>query len=132
METNQAESRQRWNVRVREICPGLRIGSRKVYIISHHPSFWKFCRVNILNTHQDNTTRPFQPKQFTMPFTSDIDDAQDVAFSSLPIGSTEAPVPVLRDDLHSPKSHLPVSATDSLAACGPSTCSRPLLWSLPC
>lgn len=45
-----------------EICPGLRIGSRQVYIISHHPSFWKFCRVNILNTHQDNTTRPLQPK----------------------------------------------------------------------
>ncbi|MCJ1264905.1 hypothetical protein MMC22_004780 [Lobaria immixta] len=49
-----------------------------------------------------------------MPFTSDIDDAQDVAFFSLPIGSTEAPVLVCREDLHSPKSHLP-----------PIKCSRP-------
>lgn len=51
-----------------------------------------------------------------MPSSSEINDAQDMESFSLPIGGTDAPVLILRDDLHSPKSHLPVSAIDYVAA----------------
>lgn len=91
-------------------------GSRKFYIISRDPSPLKFCK----SQHPKHAPRKHQSilsvTQFIMPSSSEINDAQDMGSFSLPIGGTDAPVLILRDDLHSPKSHLPVSAIDHVAA----------------